>query len=334
MSDRTNTRSRTGKQSAFSSKKIAAKGRTSFLGCLTCRFRRVKCDECHPTCARCSALRLTCEWPGSSEPGQSNLVAAKPRKPTIPRLEAPNQGLEVPKPKTKKRSSNRTRILAYLLPNNMANNSYVGNIPPALPVGSMTCANSMTLSPYDRVLLEYFPSSTIWSFYSFGDWGTMRYVFENTAPSSRIVMLMMLALSATELSRNGHYLSGNWRRSSSQVIDYGLHYYNLAICGLQSLVEEKDASGTDKSPEAVIGAIFFMMHYEFFFTSSVDRIRMHLAGLWAVIRTHPIFSEEESPKSIDRKITTVARGPSLSISSQLILWFLSAPPVVAYISKY
>jgi hypothetical protein len=32
-----------------------------FLGCHTCRRRRVKCDETHPKCTRCTKAKITCE---------------------------------------------------------------------------------------------------------------------------------------------------------------------------------------------------------------------------------------------------------------------------------
>lgn len=31
-------------------------------GCLTCRSKKVKCDEESPTCFRCQRLRLRCDW--------------------------------------------------------------------------------------------------------------------------------------------------------------------------------------------------------------------------------------------------------------------------------
>lgn len=32
------------------------------LGCTTCRGKKVKCDEIHPICGRCTRLSLNCEW--------------------------------------------------------------------------------------------------------------------------------------------------------------------------------------------------------------------------------------------------------------------------------
>lgn len=34
----------------------------SFTGCMTCRGRKVKCDELKPRCYKCSKLSLACRW--------------------------------------------------------------------------------------------------------------------------------------------------------------------------------------------------------------------------------------------------------------------------------
>lgn len=35
----------------------------SRLGCLSCKRRRVKCDERHPVCGQCNRLKLSCSYP-------------------------------------------------------------------------------------------------------------------------------------------------------------------------------------------------------------------------------------------------------------------------------
>lgn len=38
----------------------------SRLGCLSCKRRRVKCDETHPVCGQCGRLKLSCSYPPKS----------------------------------------------------------------------------------------------------------------------------------------------------------------------------------------------------------------------------------------------------------------------------
>lgn len=46
------------------------------LGCLTCRARKVKCDETHPLCNNCSNLNVQCRWSEGSHGSQDNLGMA------------------------------------------------------------------------------------------------------------------------------------------------------------------------------------------------------------------------------------------------------------------
>ncbi|KAF2484765.1 hypothetical protein BDY17DRAFT_135153 [Neohortaea acidophila] len=55
-------------------------------GCITCRSRRVKCDETRPFCRRCVQARRTCKgyaaaWPAANappEPAEEVCTAAVP----------------------------------------------------------------------------------------------------------------------------------------------------------------------------------------------------------------------------------------------------------------
>nr|AYF60168.1 Large fruitingbody cap 1 [Flammulina velutipes] len=40
----------------------------SKTGCLTCRMKKIKCDETKPTCARCTHGQRECTWPDASSP--------------------------------------------------------------------------------------------------------------------------------------------------------------------------------------------------------------------------------------------------------------------------
>ena len=43
----------------------------STSGCLTCRQRKKKCDEQHPTCSGCLRSHVACRWPAPSAPTRS-----------------------------------------------------------------------------------------------------------------------------------------------------------------------------------------------------------------------------------------------------------------------
>ncbi|KAL5521058.1 hypothetical protein ACEPAG_8980 [Sanghuangporus baumii] len=52
----------------------------SKTGCLTCRRKKVKCDETKPTCQRCSNSQLSCTWP-EIPPPKKKVPARKGRSP-------------------------------------------------------------------------------------------------------------------------------------------------------------------------------------------------------------------------------------------------------------
>ncbi|KAJ3493885.1 hypothetical protein NLG97_g4444 [Lecanicillium saksenae] len=56
-------------------------------GCITCRLRRVKCDEARPVCKRCTTARLQCQGYTQKDPAQkdpaSGLRSLRPRKVTV-----------------------------------------------------------------------------------------------------------------------------------------------------------------------------------------------------------------------------------------------------------
>ncbi|KAJ0414586.1 hypothetical protein BJY00DRAFT_318670 [Aspergillus carlsbadensis] len=64
----------------------------SRAGCLTCKKRRVKCDETHPTCRHCVRTGWTCSWP-DAEPqtgSQSRPLSPKPSSPIASPLSIPS----------------------------------------------------------------------------------------------------------------------------------------------------------------------------------------------------------------------------------------------------
>ncbi len=54
-------------------------------GCLTCRIRKVKCDEGKPTCARCTSTGRTCDGYSTLPFSRSDLRAASAEQGCMPR---------------------------------------------------------------------------------------------------------------------------------------------------------------------------------------------------------------------------------------------------------
>ncbi|CAK7219969.1 hypothetical protein SEUCBS140593_004075 [Sporothrix eucalyptigena] len=70
-------------QQQYSDSSVVAQGTTPAVGCLTCRARKVKCDEARPVCNKCHNLDVVCEWQNSSQAttaaeGTGTVLAAAP----------------------------------------------------------------------------------------------------------------------------------------------------------------------------------------------------------------------------------------------------------------
>lgn len=254
-------------------------GLTGYLGCLTCRKRKIKCDEAPSKCKQCIKHGFSCEWPDKAL-----------------------QAISRPPPRRlNERSFPASRKLS---------------IRPALSDRHIACANSLYFSKNDRVFLEYFPSSTIYCFYDFFEWGALQYLVKVTAPRSRLVTKMILALSATEMHRHSFKYGLTQPNDKS---DEGLIHYTH---GLQELMKEISNSNQGDSIDAKLAALVFMVHYELQFTGSLHRIQIHLQGFLALIKDHPFFGKRpvdhtRSPASLEE-----VSDPGLAISCQLIGWAL------------
>ncbi|CUM67313.1 uncharacterized protein PRCAT00005006001 [Priceomyces carsonii] len=52
----------------------------SFLGCMRCKEKKIKCDELKPRCENCKKSRLTCIWPNRKSPKKKGNLEVSPRK--------------------------------------------------------------------------------------------------------------------------------------------------------------------------------------------------------------------------------------------------------------
>lgn len=193
------------------------------------------------------------------------------------------------------------------------------SIPSALTTPHTECANSLTLNPQDRLFLAYFSSSTVYCFYDFHEWGILQYLVKEVAPTSRLITRMFLALSASEMYNKGLLSSGS-------SADDGLRHYTLCLTEFQAEI----SASTQKEPaEAMIAALFFMIHYELKFTGSLQRVRVHLRGLWALVSTHPLFRQQGQRQTNGAESDSLDVGvlnPSLVLSCQLIAWIMFVNP--------
>ncbi|KAL3431161.1 hypothetical protein BDV09DRAFT_154156 [Aspergillus tetrazonus] len=74
------------------------RGLRTSTGCLTCRERRVKCDDGKPTCARCTKAGRVCRYRQPQTPGQAGSGETGQRRVEQPRVEAAPNPAAAPTP--------------------------------------------------------------------------------------------------------------------------------------------------------------------------------------------------------------------------------------------
>ncbi|KAJ5128147.1 hypothetical protein N7448_008926 [Penicillium atrosanguineum] len=282
-------------------------------GCSTCRRRKVKCGEERPTCSRCSNLRLSCEWgvPVQRDRGvQVRHLQPAPSATDQLIWSAPQAGDVVDIPDA---------LLASLSPISWPDDAVlleppqlVPFYPPVAPTqiptplypplsADIACANSLTLTEHDQKYFQYFPSSSIVYYYMKGwQWSSFCYLYQGPAATNKVIMRMILALSACDMHRHG--LVRPPRRHVS--------------------VEEL---------EIIFATMFLMVTYEWQFGHSVRHLQLHLHGVRSLLESHPqlfrfkdvndVFLSAESTNdnspTDERSISKVSFIPE-----QFLLWIL------------
>ncbi|ETS78336.1 hypothetical protein PFICI_10398 [Pestalotiopsis fici W106-1] len=175
----------------------------------------------------------------------------------------------------------------------------------------MACANSIILTPYDRVCLDYFPATTVYSIHSTGAWSPLNQVHRDTAASSSMVMHMLLAHAASDMTR---------RNPDSHVklpqLQSGLYHYTAAIQELHNCINPKRTAPSTQGLDAVITTLFLMIHYGLRSGSSLLQARTHFVGLKSLLA-----SWLQSIYPTDREGTSANQQLS-ALSSQLLIWLL------------
>jgi Amt family ammonium transporter len=178
----------------------------------------------------------------------------------------------------------------------------------------------------DQEYLQYFPSSSpIFYFMKGWEWSSFGYLYKKPAATSKIVMRMILAIAATDISRQN-------RRQVAE--DHGRSHYGLAVQEFRALLAQVDARNISSSELRTIFAIMFLMIiYEWVFGHSVRHLQLHLQGVWCLLNTHPeIFRmqheviEDEAEEEASLVNLHFPRDGNERVSvpmlAQLLLWIL------------
>ncbi|CAI6042553.1 unnamed protein product [Clonostachys chloroleuca] len=266
---------------------MSGPGTRSRNGCLTCRKRKVKCDEVHPICSHCISHRFSCDWPTSEGIDARSRVAKSGTKCPQARVGyARNEALAC-----RRAGSRRRPTLA-----------------PTITEPPIRCRNSLILEPKDKQYLQFFSFTTVFAQYDFGDASCLRYITQELALSNGIIMNMVLAISASEMHRQGLQSNG---------VDCGLRRYALAMedlrVGLERVADVRPKIGV----EILLLSIFLMLNYEIHYSASPERIRAHLEGLRALACSNVTFLRQEAKYDHPDEEGEAA---NISMCCQIIVW--------------
>jgi hypothetical protein len=267
---------------------------------LTCRTRKVKCDEVRPKCTRCIAHGFSCDWPVTT----GNAVAGHAGR--------------VPQPS---RSSQLKPNSMHLREIRRATNHQPILLGAPVAMLQLECSNSLVVTSEDRRLWQFFPSTNFFLLYDFGECSPLRSLFEKLAPSNSTVMSMVLAISASEMRSRGLLTKEN---SFNHGVDLGIHHYGLALKQLQSSLGRSTRTKAGQGVEYLVASVFLMINYETLFptSTSTDRVRTHLEGLWALISTHPLFQLIPGTSPAPEYAEESTAAGNLSLSCHMVLWCL------------
>ncbi|RAL05387.1 Zn(II)2Cys6 transcription factor [Aspergillus ibericus CBS 121593] len=318
-------------------------------GCSTCRRRKVKCGEERPVCKRCCNLRLTCEWGipvkrGKAHAPVRHLQPAQPRWPSsvLPTAPTPvssctdvSNGILHPQYATPlvtlwHRQSPAAPDLTPVSPDVIFPTGWP--FPPYQPSPlyrplsdpGLTCANSLVLTEHDQKYFQYFPSSSVVFYYMKNwQWSSFRYLYEGPATTSKVIMRMILALSASDMHRNGLVVRSPGRPTAE---DHGRYHYGMAVKEFRQLLETPKPQVSFMELEMIFATMFLMVAYEWQFGHCVRHLHLHLQGVRSLLETHPELFHIRDVNEVllameaDQPSDTVSRASF--ISDQFLLWML------------
>ncbi|KAL3457046.1 hypothetical protein BJX64DRAFT_296243 [Aspergillus heterothallicus] len=285
---------KTGRQEKATEASRTARSRT---GCRTCRIRKVKCDEerlridgqQEPQCRRCSAARILCEWQGGPIPRKR--PGKKSAKTVMAQEGAESRALVVPTQNGQ--SIHAPSPSAPTPPRSICN-----------PGNSLQAANSLSLSTFDRLCLDYLESSALvivlgkhWP------WSTIHYAYHRIAVREPMLMSAILASTASEIQQtrahNGNGSTGGAFQTESAGIDARVHY-GRALSGLREALRQ-DVRSPDQV-ESIFITLWLLIDYENRFGNGAAAINIHIRGIQGLLFNHVVPSLKCPEPSLQKAI--------------------------------
>ncbi|EHY55849.1 hypothetical protein ABEF92_000895 [Exophiala dermatitidis] len=262
-------------------------GPRSRHGCLTCRGRKLKCDERRPFCMRCAKTRLKCEW-DQSKRTRPLYVQLTPRDSPPNEEEAGgllNRNVDTPaevgeQSVTASNVSPSLDGIAQWLAQLRRGSPIITPLRPTLSTNHLPLRNSLVLDQQAWECFNYIPSSVL--VHNIGKpwtWSMFAYIHSNIATWEPGVMRAFIATASTERLRL-HSGDSTSQARTRELRQLSMVHYRHSLKDLASVVER--AASVDRSP-ADLDALFALWYLILAFESSHEDLfsvsHVHLNGI-------------------------------------------------------
>ncbi|KAH7129207.1 hypothetical protein EDB81DRAFT_139836 [Dactylonectria macrodidyma] len=269
-------------------------------GCLTCRIRKVKCDERRPRCQRCVKSSMKCEW---LEPGRPLSARRTPSsKGSIPSpifqrplAPSPNSGMD----RSHSDDLEHEKAAATRTDSNFASKTEndIQHSPsprPALSTNHIPLSNSLQLTAEDQAAFLYVPESIL--VLSYGKpwkWSCFSYIYNNVASQYSGVMRSFIAVAAMELrskemlkARDGNNPARALENAQTIRAMAGVHYTS-ALKDLSTLLDHIcHSEGRSNDIDALFAMWFLILRYEAYDSESKGASLVHLEGIRSFLKPY------------------------------------------------
>ncbi|RTE82377.1 hypothetical protein BHE90_003045 [Fusarium euwallaceae] len=270
-------------------------------GCITCRIRKVKCDERRPVCQRCANSPVKCEW---LEPGKSlsvrrsrgsNSASSPGSCRSSPRPLAPS----CPATPCDSSSSKSSGMLLPTTPSRLNEDASSQspekiNRQSTLALNHAPLANSLQLSADDEAAFLYIPESMMVLCYGkLWKWSCFSYIYTHIANQYPGVMRSLIAVASMEL-RARQVLQAQGGDDSTDALEAAHRlgataavHYSLALQDLSSLLHHIcHSEGRDNDINALFTMWFLILRYEAYDSESTAASLVHLDGIRSFLRPY------------------------------------------------
>lgn len=194
----------------------------------------------------------------------------------------------------------------------------------------LQAANSLTLSPFDRLCLDYLQDSAlVIALGKHWPWSTISYAYQKIAVKQPMLMSAILASTASEIHQSRLHDQDRLGLSAgadSSDIDGRVHY-GRALSGLREALNSNERS--PEKVEAIFITLWLLIDYENRFGNGANAINIHIRGIHSLLVDHvvPSLKNGDHPRAIDFEADTDAILPSGACSDRVDQFQTAQGPV-------